>query len=289
MERNPIVKNFDGGAKELTRPDGRPVPLYVRWPLMTLESMSDLQDKTRLTIFNVVNEYFIAGKTVVPVDAVESAMPMVRMAINATEEELDRQAERSKTNSRSANERWGNTGEELESINYPPVSVPPKMKGWTLTRGKADISIGEILEYSCIFFLRGYKPDELPHFLMYWGKKNWNEGAIMGREGRLNRAQRWKLKDGRAYRFANDAPALAFFTSFLWALPEDKRVYLLSEKVSIAVSEDQKVALALPVEIADFLSQDRKVKEALNAYHKAHGLKPGHCSLVIIPFSILIR
>ena len=97
------------------------------------------------------------------------------------------------------------------------------------------------------------------------------------------------MKDGRAYRFANDAPALAFFTSFLWALPEDKRVYLLSEKVSIAVSEDQKVALALPVEIADFLSQDKKVKEALNVYLKAHGLKPGRCSLVTIPFSLQLK
>lgn len=285
--RNPIV-NLDGGAKELTRPDGRPAPQYVRWPIMALEGMADLQAKTRLIIFDSVNEYFLSGRAKVAAEAAESAMPMIRMAINATEEDLDRQARRSETNAKAANTRWGASDEELEPIMYPSIGVPPQMMGRKLTRGKAEIPIEEILEYAAIFFLRGYKPDEVPNFIYHWARNNWNKGAINGREGRLNRAQRWRLFNGRTGRFKDDEPALSFFSRFLFALPEEKRVYLLSDRVSIAISEDKKVTLTLPVEIVDFLTQDRKVKDALNAYHKAHGLKPGRCSLVPIPFNLLI-
>ena len=285
--RNLIITSVDGGAaKEISRPDTRPMPNFLMWPTMVIEGMEDLKEQNRLAIFDSVNSYFTNGKAVIPATSSETLLPAIRMVINATEDEIDRKSERSASASRSVNARWGNTDSGPDPIKPFPIGVPSSMRGWTLRRGEVDIPFGEILNFACIFFLRGYPPEELRHFLVYWAKKKWDGGTIADSEGRQNRAQRWRLMDGRKSRFEGDDAALICLTRIMEALPENKRAYLLSENVAIAISTDMRVTLSAPVEISVEITESEEIRCALDEYGRAHGLdKPGH-SFIATRFNI---
>ena len=257
----------------------------IEWPLAAIESLEDLKDSTRLIILNAVTGYAIHGRAVIPAEAAESALPLIRMIIHATEGSIEHHLAKGVIASRSAQSRWRNMSDaEQEPVDVPRIVAPPCMKDYSIMRGGVIITVEEILRVSALFLKRGFLSSEVPHFFSHWGRNKWGEGTIVGSDSRWNRAQRWKQLDGPG-RFETDAPAKILFISLLEILPENKRWYMLSDSVSICINSERQVHLSLPKEIHDCITNNANAKAALGDYFKAHKVSNQTVVLVQVPFS----
>lgn len=283
------LERLQDGALEIRRLDGRPKLDSIMISATELSRLNYTPADSMGMVLTAIKDYALTGSAIIPAMTADSCLPVVGPIIEASEAEVDAKASRSVDARRSANARWSRQYDsDLPEIDVPDISVPTTTNLTPIVRGGEVIEPVEYLRIRALFLLRGYREGEDRAFLGYWHRRKWGDGAIVGPEGRWNRAMRWQQMDGQR-RFDGDPAALALFTTLLSVLPAEKRMYLLGEGVCADIDSEGHVVLRVPVEIESSIQDTKEAVTAVMSYSESHGGDVQKWAIVSIKFKINIR
>ena len=269
-----ISKNPDGGYS-ITSDGG--LKDAVKKFIITFEVLTMLKflpEEFYSMFVKAFLEYAEFGTVELPSQAAQ-CIYVFRELLKASEAENKRAIAMTNAGQKAASARWGNRSDaELERIEIPPISIPPGLGLVPIQRGGVTIEPEEYVSVASLFFLRSFKDGEVARFYHYWAGKAWNDNAITDKDGRMNRAQRWNQLDG-SHRFADDQAAGEFLKYLFLALPEDKRIYMLSSGVSMSVTTENKIIITADQSLLEFIETSDAVKAKLTEYRLRHNLPDG--------------
>jgi len=259
------LERLQDGALEIRRLDGRPKLDSIMISATELSRLNYTPADSMGMVLTAIKDYALTGSAIIPAMTADSCLPVVGPIIEASEAEVDAMDAR-----RSANARWSRQYDsDLPEINVPDISVPTTTNLTSIVRGGEVIEPVEYLRIRTLFLLRGYREGEDRAFLGYWHRRKWEDGAIVGPEGRWNRAMRWQQMDGQR-RFDGDPAAHELFRTLLSALPEDQRIYLLGDGIGVSFDGEGRLIAMVPAELAAGLQRCEAAKVALQEYCKSH-------------------
>lgn len=277
------------GEIAIRRKEGRPPIGDFVIPGSTMATMGCYDPCKLGHILLAASGYMARGSCVLPAEAAEVAQLLIGI-ISAAEDAVDKGLKISQARQQAALARWGTReNAELDSIDTPLITIPRGLQLPPIQTGGVDIHAEEYIRTMEIFLIRGFEPEQHLAFYYYFGRKHWLDGAIGTIDARMNRAQRWQQLDGPK-RFDADPAAHTLFVDLLNALPEDKRIYLLGDRVQVSVDSTAHVSLMGPKELYDAIKPSEAASAAIGNYCRAHGLSLNDgWGFVSIPFIVKTR